>query len=115
MTADATDRERLAEVLAAHEVMREPRVYPEFECSCGEWHGAQGDDGSETDGQNDTADAARAHVADALAGMLAEARAEALREVAQEARERGDIGKDSGCEAWEWLSIRAEQAAGGER
>ena len=79
-------REAVAGVLAAHVCLYEPRVYPSFECSCGEWDGAQGDDGSETDGQNDNAAAYRAHLADALApllaGWLAEARAEALREAA---------------------------------
>jgi hypothetical protein len=54
-------------------------------------------------------------IADALLPVVdqefAAARAEALREAAREARERGDIGKDGGYEAWDWLAIRADQAA----
>lgn len=43
---------------------------------------------------------------------VAAARAEALREAAKEAEERGDIGKDGGCEAWTWLRIRADRERG---
>ena len=75
-------RDDLAEVLGAHELLWDRRVYPEFECSCGEWDGAQGDDGTDTDGRNDNADAYRAHVADHLARLLDAARGEALREFA---------------------------------
>lgn len=53
------------------------------------------------------------HLRNALAdrGALDRVRAEALREAAREARERGDIGKEGGYEAWDWLAIRADQAA----
>jgi hypothetical protein len=52
-------------VLAEHQIGYERRCYPSYVCLCG-WDGAQGDNGSETDGQHDNADSARAHVAAAL-------------------------------------------------
>lgn len=58
-------------VLGRHLIGYESRAYPSYVCLCG-WDGAQGDDGSESDGQNDNAEAATAHVAVAV---LAEVRA----------------------------------------
>jgi hypothetical protein len=46
-----------------------------------------------------------------LAAERQRGREEALREAAKEAEERGDIGKDGGCEAWAWLRIRADRIA----
>jgi hypothetical protein len=52
-------------VLGRHMIGHESRAYPSYVCLCG-WDGAHGDNGSETDGQHDNADSARAHVAAAL-------------------------------------------------
>jgi hypothetical protein len=60
------DARGVGEVLAEHECLYDRRVYPSFECSCGEWDGAQDDDGSESDGESDNAGAWRLHAADAL-------------------------------------------------
>ena len=48
-----------------------------------------------------------------VAREIAAARGEALREAADEAEERGDIGKEGCDEAWTWLRIRAAQVAPG--
>lgn len=45
-----------------------------------------------------------------LAEVKAEAAAEALNAAAQESYVRGDIGKEGGVEAWQWLRVRAVQA-----
>lgn len=51
----------------------------------------------------------RAHVAEQLQPLIRQAQADALRQAAQDAQERGDIGKDNGVEAWVWLRARAER------
>lgn len=44
-----------------------------------------------------------------LESMLHEAGSNALRSAANEARIRGDIGKEDGVEAWDFLEFRARQ------
>lgn len=45
----------------------------------------------------------------AMRDLLADERARALREAADEARARGDIGRDGQIEVWDWLNIRADR------
>jgi hypothetical protein len=56
----------LTRLLGAHHPHFVKSAYPSWECSCGEWDGALGDNGSDTDGQQDTSEGHAAHLADVL-------------------------------------------------
>ena len=79
-------RDEVAGVLGEHFLLYEPRAYPTYGCSCCEWDGAEGDDGGECDGSNDTFHAFLAHLAQALTPLFAAereaGRAEGLRKAA---------------------------------
>jgi hypothetical protein len=55
-----------------------------------------------------------AHQAAMIAGIVREAQAQALRDAAADTRARGDIGKNSGIEAWDYLNWRADRIETGE-
>lgn len=56
----------LTRLLGEHHPHFVKSAYPSWECSCGEWDGAMADDGSDTDGQQDTSEGHAAHLADVL-------------------------------------------------
>ena len=62
----------------------------------------------------DNAEAFAAHSASAVAPIVREAQAEALMEAAADTKARGDIGKDGGVEAWDYLTWRADRIGKGE-
>lgn len=58
-------------VLLRHVIVWEPRAYPAYECECGDWNGALGDNGGSDDGCNDNQATATAHVAAEVRAWLA--------------------------------------------
>jgi hypothetical protein len=49
-----------------------------------------------------------------LQDSMKQIQAHALRQAAADTRARGDIGKDGGCEAWDYLTWRADRIEKGE-
>lgn len=93
---DRDDVGMLAEVLAVHQLHSSLNV-----CLCGTWRAMAGA-GPLIDQHRDHL-AAALLASSAMADLKARWQGEALREAAEEAEERGDVGKDGGPEAWEWL------------